>query len=58
MLASPKVDVDGVEYGQQGEAPGDGVDDGCLSTGEELVDDGSKEQGVDEGPNEECPWSW
>jgi len=58
MVVRPDVDVDGVEDGQQGEPPGDAVDDDALAGGEELVDDISEEKDVDDGPNVERIRRW
>ena len=58
MVGNPDVNVDGVQNGKERETPGDGIDNGSLSTGEELVDDGSKEQSMNECPDEECPRGW
>lgn len=50
VLPNPDVDVDGVEDGEQREAPRDAVDDGSFALREELVDDGSEEKEVDDRP--------
>ena len=50
VVASPKVDVDGIEHSEQGKAPGNSVDDDAFSVGEELVDDGAQEEQVNQGP--------
>ena len=55
VAARPDVDVDGVEDGEEGETPADAVDDDVLAVGRELVDDGAKEQEVNEGPDAERP---
>jgi len=55
VLAGPDADVDGVEEGEEGEAPGDAVDDGAFAGGEELVDDRAEQEEVDERPEEEGP---
>jgi len=47
MLAGPDVHVDTGENGQEGEAPGDAIDDGTLAGGEELVDDVTEQEKVD-----------
>jgi len=54
----PDVDVDGVEEEKEGEAPVDAVDDDLLAALEELVDDGSEEQEVDDRPDAEGPAGW
>ena len=50
VVPGPEVDVDGVQDGEEGKTPGDAVDDDLLSAIEELVDDGSEEQEVNERP--------
>lgn len=50
VVPGPEVDVDGVQDGEEGEAPGDAVDDDLLSAIEELVDDGSEEEEVNKRP--------
>ena len=42
--------VDRIEDGEEGEAPGDAVDDDALAGGEELVDDRAQEQEMDQRP--------
>lgn len=49
-MPRPHVDVDGVQDGEEGEAPGDAVNDDLLAAVEELVNHGSEEEQVDEGP--------
>lgn len=58
VVGPPKVDVDGVQNSQEREAPGNRIDNDMLAIGEELVDDSSKKQNVDERPNEVRPGSW
>ncbi len=55
VVPGPHVHVDGVEDGEEGKTPADAVDDDLLAAVEELVDDGSEEQEVNEGPVE--AWS-
>ena len=55
MVGGPEVDVDGVEEREEREAPGDTVNDDSLAVVEELVDDGSEKQEVNERPGE--AWS-
>jgi hypothetical protein len=50
MMASPQVYVNSIEDTEQGETPGNVVNDDSLSKREELEDDGAQEQEVDEGP--------
>lgn len=49
-MPRPYVDVDGVQDGKERQAPGDAVNDDLLSAVEELVNDSSEEEKVDEGP--------
>jgi len=55
---APDVDVAGVEEDEQGEAPVDGIDDDLLAAVEELVDHGSEEEQVDQGPDTKGPRGW
>ena len=48
--AYPDADVDGVENGQEREAPTNAVDDDPLSCFEELIDNSAKEKQVDNRP--------
>jgi len=57
VATRPDVDVNGVEDDEEGEAPVDAVNDNLLAGFEELVDDGTEEEEVDNGPNAECPSS-
>ena len=50
VVPGPEVDVDGVQDRKQGEPPTDAIDDDLLATLEELVDDGTKEEEVNERP--------
>lgn len=56
-MTSPKIDVDSIEHSQEGETPGDSVNNNSFARGEELVDDGPEEKNVNQGPYEESPWS-
>lgn len=56
VVGCPQVDVDGVEDGEEGKAPGDAVDDYGLGVcGGELVDDGGEEEEMDDGPDGKGP---
>ena len=56
VMIDPDWDEDRVEDDQEGELPGDPVDHDSLSAwGGELIDDGSKQEDVDDRPNEEGP---
>lgn len=56
LVMGPDGDEDGIQDGHEGEAPGDTVDyDGLCVGGGELVDDGAKEEEVDNRPSEERP---
>lgn len=52
VLPAPDVNVDGVEDAEEGEAPGDGVDDHALAGREELVDDCAEKEQMNERPVE------
>lgn len=49
-MPRPHIDVDGVQDGEEGKAPGDAVNDDLLAAVEELVNHGSEKEKVDEGP--------
>jgi len=56
VVRGPQVDVDRVEDGEEGKAPGDSVDDDGLGVrGGELVDDGAEQQEMDDGPDDKGP---
>lgn len=57
VAAAPDADVDGVEDDEEGETPVDTIDDDLLSGFEELVDDGSEKEEVDDRPEAEYPGS-
>jgi len=57
MLASPYVDVNAGQDSKEGETPADAIDDGALSAGEELVDDISKKEEMNQRPYKESPRS-
>lgn len=50
MSVTPDVDPEGVEEDEEGEAPVDGVNDDLFAAFEELVDDRSEEEEMDQGP--------
>lgn len=54
-MGHPKIDVDGVEDGEEGETPRNSVNDNQLSAREELVDDGTEKEEVDKRPDKERP---
>jgi len=56
VLSSPDVDINTGKDGQEREAPGDAIDDGAFTGREELVNNESEEEQMDEGPDSECPW--
>jgi len=57
MMASPKIDVDGIENSQKGETPRNTIDNDMFSLGEELVDDGPKQENMNQRPDEKSPRS-
>ena len=50
VVPGPDVDIDCVQHAKEGETPADAVNDDLLATLEELVDDGSEQEEMDEGP--------
>jgi len=54
-MPRPKVDVDGIQNGEQWEPPRDTINDNALSVGEELVDDGTEQEKMYRSPDEERP---
>jgi len=58
VLGSPQVDVDGIEDTEERKTPVYTVYNDRFSVIRELIDDGTEEQEMDEGPDEECPWCW
>lgn len=50
MVGSPEIDVDCVENAEEREPPGDAVNDDSLASGEELIDNGPKEQEMNDRP--------
>jgi hypothetical protein len=50
VVASPKIDVDGIENSEEGEPPRDAVNNHMISGREELIDDSSEKENVDQGP--------
>jgi len=55
MVVSPQGDIDSIQKAEEGETPGNGVDDHRFARREELIDDGSKQKQMDQRPNEERP---
>ena len=56
VVIGPDADEDGVQDSEEGEPPGNTIDDhGLRVGGGELVDDGTKKEEVDDGPSEERP---
>jgi hypothetical protein len=51
MVADEQVNVDGVEHTKQRKTPGNAVDDDAFTSIEELIDDGTEEKKVNEGPD-------
>ena len=59
MMIGPDYDEYCVDDGHERKAPGKPIDHDSLSAGGgELIDDGTKQEDVDDGPNEEGPTSW
>jgi len=54
-MGRPEIDVDGVEDGEEGETPRNGVYDNHLSGREELIDDSAEKEDMDERPDKERP---
>lgn len=52
ILRRPEGDVDGVQGGEQGEPPGDALNDGAVAVLSELVYDGTEEQKVYDSPED------
>jgi hypothetical protein len=50
MMASPKIDVDGIENSQKGETPRNAIDNDMFSLREKLVDDGPKQENMNQRP--------
>lgn len=50
VATAPDADVDGVEDDEEWETPVDTVDDDLLARLEELVDDGSEKEEVNDRP--------
>jgi hypothetical protein len=57
MTGSPEINIDGIQDTEERETPGNTIDDDTFSTGDKLVDDGTKEENVDDSPNQESPRS-
>ena len=47
MVASPEIDIYGIQDSKKRETPGYPVNNDTLAGRKELIDDGSKEQKVD-----------
>jgi len=58
MTMCPHADVDGIEHRKKREAPADAVDDKILACVGKLIEDETKEEEVNEGPDEEGPGGW
>lgn len=43
MLSGPEMDVNSIEKAEEGETPGDAIDNDDFTTREPLVDDRAKE---------------
>ena len=52
MVRRPQIDVDRVENSEKRETPRDPFNDRAMTVLCELVDDGAKQQKVDDGPAE------
>lgn len=50
ILRRPEGNVDGIQGSEQGETPGDALNDRAVAIFGELVDDGSEEKQVDDRP--------
>lgn len=50
MLRSPQVEISGVENGEEGDTPGDSVNDYFRAPGSELIDGHATEKAVDQSP--------
>jgi len=58
VVASPDIDVDSIENSQKGEAPRNTINNYRFSRREELVDNSSKKEDVDQRPDEKSPRGW
>jgi hypothetical protein len=50
VMGSPNIDIDSVEDGEEGEAPRNAVNNNLLSLREELVDNRSQQEDVNQRP--------
>ena len=50
ILGRPEGNIDGIQGSEQGETPGDALNDRAVPIFGELVDDGSEEKQVDDRP--------
>lgn len=50
MTSCPAIHIDGVENTKERESPGDSIYDRAFSSREELVDNGSKQEQVNDSP--------
>jgi len=57
VLRSPEIHIDSVKYSEEWKSPRDPINDYTFSLREELIDDSTKEEDMDERPDEECPGS-
>ena len=53
VFGNPEIDIDGIEDPEQGKSPRDSIDNDLLTCRKELVDDGTQEKEMDQGP-ERC----
>lgn len=51
VVMSPERDICRVQHSKEREPPRDAVNDHLLPSIEELIDDGSEKQEMDEGPS-------
>lgn len=50
VMACPEVNVDGGQNTEEGKTPGDTINDDVFPSGEELVDNSTEKEDVNEGP--------
>lgn len=55
MVTGPEIDINCIQDGKKRKPPGDTVDDCLFSKREELIDNGTKEEDMNESPDEESP---
>jgi len=58
VLLSPKIDINGIEDTEEGEAPHDTIDDDTFPGREKLIDDRTEEEHMNYGPDEVRPGCW